>query len=104
MSDPTPIAGDGVITIPGAVTGVTEMAEKGVEGFDIPPGLGQMMMSQLGGDLAGSARRFNTAADAVMASIAAVVGQNLKNEDATSSRAVSGILATPLASPTTKTV
>jgi hypothetical protein len=38
-----------------------------------------------------------------MASIAAVVGQNLKNEDATSSRAVSGILATPLASPTTKT-
>ncbi len=98
MSDPTPIAGDGVITIPGAVTGVSKMP-----GSDIPEGLGQMMMSQLAGDLAGSARRFNTAADAVMASIAAVVGQNLKNEDATSSRAVSGILATPLASPTAKT-
>ena len=72
-------------------------------GSDIPEGLGQMMMSQLAGDLAGSARRFNAAADAVMAGIAAVVGDNLKNEDATSSRAVSGILGTPIASPTTKT-
>ncbi len=98
MSDPAPIAGDGVITIPGAVTGVTKMA-----GFDIPDGLGQMLMGQLGGDLSASARRFNTAADAVMASISAVVGENLKNEDATSSRAVSGILGTPIASPTTKT-
>jgi hypothetical protein len=98
VSDPAPIAGDGVITIPGAVTGVTKMA-----GFDIPDGLGQMLMGQLGGDLSASARRFNTAADAVMASISAVVGENLKNEDATSSRAVSGILGTPIASPTTKT-
>jgi hypothetical protein len=72
-------------------------------GFDIPDGLGQMLMGQLGGDLSASARRFNTAADAVMASISAVVGENLKNEDATSSRAVSGILGTPIASPTTKT-
>jgi hypothetical protein len=98
VSDPTPNAGDGVITIPGAVTGVSKMA-----GFDIPDGLGQMLMSQLGGDLAASQRRFATASDAIMASIAATVGDNLKNEDATSSRAVSGILATPLASPTTRT-
>lgn len=98
MSDPAPIAGDGVISIPGEVTGVSAMA-----GFDIPDGLGQMMMGQLSGDLQASARRFNAASDAVMATIAATVGANLKNEDATSSRAVSGILATPLASPTTRT-
>jgi len=98
VSDPAPIVGDGVISIPGDVIGVSKMA-----GFDIPDGLGQMLMGQLGGDLAASARRFNTASDAVMAAVAATVGDNLKNEDATSSRAVSGILATPLASPTTRT-
>jgi hypothetical protein len=38
-----------------------------------------------------------------MAAVAATVGDNLKNEDATSSRAVSGILATTLASPTART-
>ena len=99
MTDSTAVSGDGVITIPGTNLGVGTMA-----GFDIPDGVGQMLMVQLQGDLQGSARRFNTVSDAVLGAIAATVQNNLKNEDVLGSRAASGILATPIAGPTNKVV
>ncbi len=55
------------------------------------------------GDITSSSNRVRIGADAVMVGIAAAIGQGVKDVGPVEGRTISGLLATPLASPTTKT-
>ena len=92
----TPVPGDGVVTIVLPGEGVSMAGEVA----DISPGMANVIMNQMAGDITSSSNRVRIGADAVMVAITATVGQNLKDVGAVEGRTISGILATPLASPT----
>lgn len=94
MSGTEAVAGDGVISIP--AEGVIDMAG---DGLDIPEGVGKICLSNLATDFQAGAARRGAVADAVIGALQGNIVENFKNTDATSSRAVSGILATPIAGP-----
>jgi hypothetical protein len=93
------VAGDGVLSIPAK----GDIAMSG-EGLDIPEGVGKIALSNLATDFQAGASRRNAVADAAIGALQGNIVENFKNTDATSSRAVSGILATPIAGPTNKQV
>ena len=96
---PTPVLGNGVVEIilPGTPIEETEMAEA-----DISAGMANVLMNQMAGDITSSSNRVRIGADAVMVGIAAAIGQGVKDVGAVEGRTISGLLATPLASPTMK--
>ena len=87
-----PVAGDGVVTVP-------EM-EKCKMAFDLPDG----MSSFLASETAGSIQATNTNSREVFRQaagvLAAVITRIPTEPSVLGSRAVSGVLATPIASPT----
>lgn len=92
-----PVAGDGVLSLSFEESTVSE-------GLDIPDGVGKICLSNLATDFQAGASRRNAVADAAIGALQGNVVNNFKNEDATSSRAVSGILATPIAGPANRQV
>ncbi len=98
MADETPIIGDGVVTIP-----VEPIEENNMAEADISAGMANVLMNQMAGDITSSSNRVRIGADAVMVGIAAAIGQGVKDVGPVEGRTISGLLATPLASPTTKT-
>jgi hypothetical protein len=89
---PTPVIGDGVITLPGEAT----MAS------DVPENVSQQMMVESAGNIQASNRNSRGVFDAVMGAIGATVQTNLAEVGVLEGRAVSGVNATPIAGPTTQ--
>ena len=89
---PDPVIGDQIITIPGEAT----MAS------DVPENVSQQMMVESAGNIQASNRNSRGVFDAVMGAIGATVQTNLAEVGVLEGRAVSGVNATPIASPTTQ--
>lgn len=96
----TPVPGDGVLTIP--------LDDSNSDGdssmpMDLPEGVGQLMMTETAANVQQSNRNSRGVFDIAMGALAANVGQGYKDVGAVEGRTISGLLATPLASPTSRT-
>lgn len=93
---PEPVVGDGIVTLP-AIEGDFSMAN-----FDLPPGIAAQLASETGGNI--QAANLNGRAVFQQASgvLAGKVTRILEEPSVIGSRAVSGVLATPIAPPTTQ--
>jgi len=89
----TPVVGDGVLTIP------AEVIEESVM-FDVPPGAGGLLMT----DLIGSVQANNSAQRSIFSiaagSLQAAIVKQSSEMDTEESRAISGVMATPIGGPT----
>jgi len=86
-----PVSGDGVVTFPGK--------RKKVINMDLPEGVGQLMMTETAGNIQASNRNSRNTSDVVMGALQGTVVQNFKDVGVVEGRSVSGILATPIAGP-----
>jgi len=87
-----PVSGDGVLTFPG------KKEEKKMP-LDLPEGVGQLMMTESAGNIQASNRNSRNTSDVVMGALQGTVVQNFKDVGVVEGRSVSGILATPIAGP-----
>ena len=97
-SDATPVIGDGVVTIDLVPDGENIMAE----GIDLPPNVGtqlQMESIQNGQMTNAQGRAIATMATGVLQ---AAMARNFDELGSVEGRSVSGLLATPIASPATQ--
>lgn len=94
----TAVFGDGVLTIP-ALVGPNQK-EGDPMPIDIPENVAGSMMADTAGNIQASNRNSRGVFDAVMGAIAGTVQTNFAEIGAIESRAVSGVMATPVASPT----
>lgn len=69
---------------------------------DVPENVAQQMMVESSGNIQASNRNSRGVFDAVMGAIGATIGVNLAEVGVLEGRAVSGVNATPIASPTTQ--
>lgn len=95
MPDETPIVGDGVLTIP------AEPIEEKKMPMDLPENVGQLMMVESGGNIQASNRNTRGVFDAVMGALAGTVQTNFAEIGVLEGRSASGVIATPIAGPTT---
>lgn len=91
MPSETPVVGDGVLTIPAKESGAKKM--------DLPDGVGQLMMTETAGNIQASNRNSRNVGDVVMGALQGTVVANFKDTGLIEGRTASGILATPIASP-----
>ena len=89
---PTP--GDGVVTIP-----IEESEEMAIALGDT---ISELLLTESAANVQASNRNTRGGFDAVMVALAASVGQNFNELGTLEGRANSGVLATPIASPTTQ--
>ena len=90
----TPISGDGVVTLPSDVR--CSMA------LDLPEGVGQVVMTETVGNIQNTNLNGRNIANIAMGSLQAGVARVHNELDPVESRAVSGVMATPVAPPTTQ--
>ncbi len=95
IAQPSPVIGDGVVTISVPVEGKKRMP------LDLPEGVGQLMMTETAGNIQASNRNSRNTSDVVMGALQGTVVQNFKDVGVVEGRSVSGILATPIAGPAT---
>ena len=90
-----PIIGDGVVTLP---------PYEGYEmsAFDLPPGMASMMASELAANVSSTNNNSREVYRQAAGVLSAVITRIPTEPSAIGSRAVSGILATPIAAPTTQ--
>jgi len=93
------VIGDGVITIP---VPVDEEKLTMPEPIDLPSNVASAMMAETAGNIQASNRNSRFANDAVMSAISGTVQTNFAEIGVMESRAASGVIATPIASPTTQ--
>ncbi len=91
-----PIVGDGILTIPDTTCGETKMA------LDLPEGVGQVMMTETAGNIQASNRNSRNVGDIAMGALQGTMVANFKDTGLVEGRTASGILATPIAGPATK--
>jgi len=72
------------------------------DGVDLPTAVAQQMMVESAGNIQASNRNSRGVFDAVMGALAGTVQTNFAEVGVLESRAVSGVMATPVAGPTTK--
>lgn len=89
-----PSPGDGVVTIVLPDTEVKKMA------LDLPEGVGQVMMTETAANVQASNRNGRATSDLAAGALQATIVQNVKDIGVLEGRTASGILATPIASPT----
>lgn len=89
----TQVFGDGVLTIPPLPKEDKKMP------IDIPENVAGSMMADTAGNIQASNRNSRGVFDAVMGAIAGTVQTNFAEIGAIESRAVSGVMGTPVASP-----
>ena len=90
----TPVSGDGVVTLPPDVS--CKMA------LDLPEGVGQVVMTETVGNIQNTNLNARNIANIAMGSLQAGVARVHNELDPVESRAVSGVMATPVAPPTTQ--
>ena len=78
------------------LNGVQKMSEH----IDLPPNVASSMMAETAGNIQASNRNSRGVFDACMGAIAGTIQTNFSEVGVLEGRAVSGIQATPLASPT----
>jgi len=88
-----PIIGDKVITFP-PVEGTDDMA------FDLPPGMASMLASETAGNIQATNNNSREVFRQSAGVLSAVITRIPTEPSVLGSRAVSGVLATPIASPT----
>jgi len=91
MSDP--VSGDGVVTIP-------NKSECKKMAFDLPEGMAAMMASETAANIQSTNNNSREVFRQAAGVLAAVVTRIPTEPSVIGSRAVSGVLATPIASPT----
>ena len=91
-----PVSNDGVITIP--IEGHEEMATP----IELGSTISELLLSESAANFQQSNRNTRGGFDAVMVALAASVGQNFNELGTLEGRSNSGVLATPIASPTTQ--
>lgn len=69
--------------------------------IDLSPTVANVLLTESVGNIQASNRNSRTVGDAVMGAIAATVQTNLAEVGVIEGRAVSGVMATPIAAPTT---
>ena len=96
MSTPAPTEGDGVISLSPVESPMSNPA-------DISPNVANLLIAESAGSLQASNRNSRGVFDAVMGALAGTVQTNFAEVGVLEGRSVSGVLGTPLASPTVKT-
>ncbi len=91
MSDPTPVAGDGVITIPGAVTGVDVM--------DISPNFGSLLMNESAADVKIVSSAYRAQFQLLNSALGAQIIEDAREVGMLEGKTASNLYATPSASP-----
>lgn len=89
-----PIIGDGIVTLP-PIEKETKMP------MDIPDGLGTLLMSETAGNIQNTNLSGRNIANIAMGSLQAGVARTHNEMGTEESRAISGVMATPIAPPTT---
>lgn len=99
IPDPeAPVIGDGVATLPGSPTDKeTDMA------LDLPQGVGTVIMTESTTNLQTDNRNGRATATLATGVLQAAMARNFDELGVTESRANSGVIATPVASPATQT-
>ena len=94
------VMGDGVISIP-----VSEQKEDEMDAsqIDLSPNVANALITESAGNIQASNRNSRGVFDAVMGAIAGTVQTNFAGIGAVESRAVSGVMGTPVAGPTVQT-
>lgn len=90
-----PIIGDGIVTLP------PYESEK-MSAFDLPAGMAAMMATETAANLQSTGNNSREVYRQAAGVLAAVITRIPTEPSAIGSRAVSGILATPIASPTSQ--
>ncbi len=89
---PIPVTGDGVITIPGE----TEMP------IELGATLSELLLGETAGNIQSNNMGGRNMATIAIGTLEAGMAKQFNELDPTESRSVSGVLATPLAGPTTQ--
>lgn len=87
-----PVVGDGVVTLP-----TTDRIDE----MDIPAGLGTLLMSETAGNIQNTNLSGRNIANIAMGSLQAGVARTHNEMGTEESRAISGVMATPIAPPST---
>jgi hypothetical protein len=87
-----PIIGDGVVTLP---------PYEVLETMDISPNFGALLMNESAGNIQSNNRDGRNIATIAMGSLQAGVARTHNEMGTEESRAISGVMATPIAPPTT---
>jgi len=99
VSTPAPTEGDGVISLSPMESPMSDSANSA----DISPNVANLMITESAANLQASNRNSRGVFDAVMGALAGTVQTNFAEVGVLEGRSVSGVLGTPLASPTVKT-
>lgn len=91
---PDPVVGDGVITFPYPDEDNTVMS------FDLPAGMASLLASETGANIQSTNHMGRTLQQQLGSAMGAVVTRIPTEPSVIGGRAVSGIMATPIASPT----
>lgn len=91
-----PVIGDGIVTLP-----VPEEEKK--MAFDLPDGMASMLASETAGNIQSTNNNSREVFRQAAGVLSAVVTRIPTEPSVLGSRAVSGVLATPIASPTAQT-
>lgn len=94
-NDTVPVIGDGIVTIP---LPEDEHEEQNMP-MDLPDGVGQLMMTETAGNIQASNRNTRGVFDAVMGALAGTIQANHAEVGVLEGRSVSGVMSTPIASP-----
>lgn len=88
-----PVIGDGVVTLP------PEKERK--MALDLPEGVGTYLLTETAGNIQATNNNGRNIANIAMGSLQAGVARTHNEMGTEESRAISGVMATPIASPTT---
>lgn len=91
---PDPVVGDGVVTLP---------PFESLEPMDISPGFGTLLMNESAGNVQNTNLSGRNIANIAMGSLQAGVARTHNEMGTEESRAISGVMATPVAPPTMQT-
>jgi hypothetical protein len=94
---PVPVVGDGVVTVP------FPDKENSMAGFDLPDGMASMLASETAGNIQATNTNSREVFRQAAGVLSAVITRIPTEPSVLGSRAVSGVLATPIASPTAQT-
>ncbi len=86
-----PVIGDGIVTLP---NGENEMS------LDLPTGIGTVIMAETGGNIQANNRDGRNIGSLAAGVLQAAMARNFDELGTIESRANSGVIATPVASPT----
>ena len=95
-----PVIGDGFVTVPVSVP-TEEIDIMAGEPIDLPPSVASQLLTETTGNIQSNNRDGRALSTAALGSLQAGIAKTHNELGPAESRAVSGVLATPVAAPTT---